>query len=70
MNDLEEKILKLPEEAKKEVDDFIDFLIFKYSHSGNKGYGDNEFWIKASERTLKKVWDNKEDDVYNELYKG
>lgn len=70
MNDLEEKILKLPEEAKKEVDDFIDFLIFKYSSSRNKEYGDNEFWIKASEGTLKKIWDNKEDDVYNELYKG
>ncbi|MCD6121147.1 MAG: DUF2281 domain-containing protein [Spirochaetales bacterium] len=70
MNDLEEKILKLPEEAKKEVDDFIDFLIFKYYYRENKQSNENDFWIKASEKTLKKIWDNREDDVYNELYKG
>ena len=35
MNNLEEKMLKLSDDAKKEVDDFIDFLIFKYSHSRN-----------------------------------
>jgi len=70
MNDLEEKILKLPEEAKKEVDDFIDFLIFKYYHRENKQSNENDFWIKASEKTLGEIWDNQEDDVYNDLYKG
>ena len=70
MNDLEEKILKLPEEAKKEVDDFIDFLIFKYYRGKNKQSNENDFWIKASEKTLGEIWDNQEDDVYNDLYKG
>lgn len=29
-----------------------------------------QFWILASESTLKRVWDNPEDDVYGELLKA
>ncbi len=70
MSDLQEKILKLPDEARKEVNDFVDFLLLKYSLSRKKRYKDTEFWIKVAEHSLKEVWDNKEDDIYNELYKG
>jgi hypothetical protein len=30
---------------------------------------DDEFWQKASESSLREVWDNPEDDVYAELLK-
>lgn len=29
-----------------------------------------QFWTLASESTLKRVWDNPEDDVYGELLKA
>ena len=28
---------------------------------------ENQFWIKASQLSSDEVWDNKEDDVYEEL---
>lgn len=28
---------------------------------------DNIFWQEASQKTLKQIWDNKEDDVYARL---
>ena len=30
---------------------------------------DNEFWLKASERSLDAIWNNTEDDVYEQLLK-
>lgn len=30
----------------------------------------DDFWLKASEGSLKAIWDNPEDDVYAELLKG
>jgi|LULY01.1.fsa_nt_gb hypothetical protein len=30
---------------------------------------DDDFWMKASQSSLDKVWDNAEDDVYAELLK-
>jgi hypothetical protein len=30
---------------------------------------DNEFWMRASEASLKAIWDNPEDDVYAQLLK-
>jgi hypothetical protein len=29
-----------------------------------------EFWLKVSEESLDKIWDNPEDDVYEELLEG
>jgi hypothetical protein len=29
--------------------------------------GDKQFWLKASERSLDVIWDNSEDDVYEQL---
>ena len=28
---------------------------------------DNDFWLRASETSLDKIWDNSEDDIYAEL---
>lgn len=28
---------------------------------------DHEFWLAATEESLKEIWDNEEDDVYAEL---
>lgn len=30
---------------------------------------DNQYWLSVSERSLKNVWDNEQDEVYNELLK-
>ena len=63
MMTIEEKINTLPEEAKAEVFDFIDFVIMKNQK-------EEKLWImKLSEKSLNKIWDNPEDDVYNELLK-
>jgi len=29
---------------------------------------DSGFWLRASERSLDAIWDNAEDDVYEQLY--
>ena len=63
MMTIEEKINTLPEEAKAEVFDFIDFVIMKNQK-------EEKLWMmKLSEKSLNKIWDNPEDDVYNELLK-
>ena len=32
----------------------------------NHPIDDNDFWLNASEQSLKAIWDNSEDDVYAE----
>jgi predicted DNA-binding antitoxin AbrB/MazE fold protein len=31
---------------------------------------DRDFWMAATEASLKKIWENEEDDIYAELLKG
>ena len=63
MMTIEEKINTLPKEAKEEIYDFIDFMI-------SKNQKEEKLWMtKMSEKSLNKIWDNPEDDVYNELLK-
>jgi hypothetical protein len=58
---LQEKIDILPRHAVEEVNDFIDFLIEKY-------HGEDKLWqMRLSEKSLNKIWDNPQDDAYNEL---
>ena len=33
----------------------------------NTAGSDRQYWLSASERSLKNVWDNEQDEVYNEL---
>jgi hypothetical protein len=57
---IEEKINALPREAKNEVLDFIDYLM-------EKSRRDEKQWmIKLSKKSIDKIWDNPEDDVYSE----
>ncbi len=58
---IEEKINTLPPSAIKEVNDFIDFLIEK--HNRKEKY----MQLKMSEKSLDKICDNEQDDIYNEL---
>ena len=60
---IEEKIKALPPEAKKEANDFIDFLLEKTQKE------DKHWHMRVSENSIDKIWDNTEDDVYNELLK-
>ncbi|MFH0977495.1 MAG: DUF2281 domain-containing protein [Spirochaetota bacterium] len=61
---IEEKINALPSEAKKEILDFVEFLIEK-NRKGSKE--DKEWHLKLSEKSLDKIWNNPEDDIYSEL---
>ena len=38
--------------------------------SGESRAACDDFWLKASESSLKAIWDNPEDDVYAELLKA
>ncbi len=61
MMTIEEKIKALPVEAKKEANDFIDFLLEKTQKE------DKQWHMRVSEKSIDKIWDNAEDDVYNDL---
>ncbi len=63
MNALSARVEQLPENLAREVEDFIDFLEIKYSHSEKKG------WSEISEQSLEKIWANDDDDIYAELLK-
>ena len=56
------KILELPESRASEVDDFVDFL---------RARDEQHELVRSaallSEPSLAAVWDNPEDDVYNDL---
>ena len=46
----------------KEVEDFIDFLCYK-----NQQHSLTQEAMKLSEPSFRKVWDNEEDSVYDQL---
>ena len=56
------KLSHLSENKLEEVNDFIDFLISKKEDANMR-----DIYSKASLSSFNQVWDNKEDDVYNEL---
>ncbi len=56
------EIENLPETMAAEVLDFVRFLEYK------KGGDEEKQWmLKMSEKSFGKIWDNPEDDIYNEL---
>ena len=57
------KISRLPEPLVGEVLDFIDFLVHR--HGSNQS--DTDFLMAAQEPSMRKVWDNPDDDVWNDL---
>jgi len=62
IRELIDKLEKLPPERVAEVEDFIDFL--KHRDSDRQL---TDAAAKAAEPSLKKVWDNPEDAVYDAL---
>ena len=68
---LEQDISSLPPEAQTEVIDFIAFLKQKYRKKRTRMVKEETaYWQAIGEASLRNVWDNEEDDVYNELLKG
>jgi len=60
----------LPPAARMEVLDFVAFLEQKYSKKKSPAAKkDASYWAALGEASLSKIWDNKEDDIYNELLK-
>ncbi len=57
-----QKLGNLPENQLKEVEDFIDFL-----HYRNQQYSLTQEAMKLSEPSFRRVWDNEEDSVYDQL---
>ena len=64
MNELLSAFEALPENAKHEALDYLEFLYNKYK---NKELCEKRYWHEVGQETINKVWDNKEDDVYAEL---
>lgn len=56
------KLDTLPSDQLKEVEDFIDFLCYK-----NEQYSLTQEAMKLSEPAFRRVWDNEEDSVYDQL---
>ena len=70
MSYIEKTIHSLPPEAKKEVIDFIEFIVKKYERKKSSNILKEKIqWLKLSEQSLNKIWNNEEDDVYSELLK-
>lgn len=61
----------LPDEARSELYDFYRFLLQK--HRKRKALDAREesaYWTALTKESVKKIWDNEEDDIYHELLKG
>ena len=63
---LERLVMELPPAARREVFDFVEFLSAKCRKKALAAQEDKS-WKQMSAASLDKVWDNTEDDVYNEL---
>ncbi len=67
---IDARIRTLPVAARREAIDFIEFLVQKYQKPKKPAVvSEKEYWLHAAEQSVQKVWDNEDDDVYNELLK-
>jgi hypothetical protein len=69
---LQHAVNSLPPEAQVEVFDFVEFLRQKYVTKKTKAKHvreDAEYWTALSQVSVQSIWDNEEDDIYNELLK-
>lgn len=67
---LNQAVRTLPPGVQTEVYDFVTFLQEKYAvKKPTDVREDAAYWSALSEASLRNVWDNEEDDVYNELLK-
>jgi hypothetical protein len=69
---LQSAVNSLPPEAQLEVFDFVEFLQQKYVKKNapvKHVREDSEYWTALSLVSVQSIWDNEEDDIYNELLK-
>ena len=60
----------LPDEAKSELFDYYRFLLQKQRRRKSlTTQEESAYWTALSEQSVGAVWDNEEDDIYNELIK-
>ena len=65
---LEQDINSLPPEAQTEVVDFVAFLKLKYRKKKTMMVKEEAaYWTAIGETSLRNVWDNEEDAVYDSL---
>ena len=62
INSMVQKLEVLSEAKLIEVNDFVDFLISKKERESL-----NNLYSKASSQSFSKLWDNKDDEVYDDL---
>jgi len=63
---IEQVINSLPPAARTEVLDFVAFLEQKYGRKKSPAAKeDASYWAALGETSFRKIWDNKEDDIYN-----
>jgi len=68
---INQAVQTLPPVLQTEVYDFVAFLQEKYVLKGPPDVREDAvYWSALGEASLRNVWDNEEDDVYNELLKG
>jgi len=60
-----DKLHQLPPERLSEVEDFVDFLSQRYERENNFHLTKSAAMMSAD--AFKKVWDNSEDSVYDNL---
>jgi len=66
LNNLMKQISKLKIKDEIELINLISGDLYKKVNSFNEDE-DNKYFLRLGEKSLKKIWDNKEDDIYNEL---
>ena len=67
---INQAVRTLPPSIQTEVYDFVAFLQEKYALKRPANVReDAAYWSALGEASLRNVWDNEEDDVYNELLK-
>jgi hypothetical protein len=67
---INQAIRTLPPDIQSEVFDFVTFLQEKYAVKRPTDVREDAvYWTALSETSFRNVWDNEEDDVYNELLK-
>jgi len=66
INNLMKQISKLKIKDEIELINLISGDLYKKVNNFNEDE-DNKYFLRLGETSLKKIWDNKEDDIYNEL---
>jgi len=65
---IQEKLDELPDQLREEALEFIDSLRKKHSKQKYQNeLEDRDHWKQFSQKSVDKIWDNEENDIYNEI---